>query len=67
MEEWVDKLVCFRFFVCVGEIRFFYFFFIGTSVFLLEKDFENDVWKVGFYEVGLVLNVLGRVCKGVLN
>ena len=37
------------------------------NVALPEKQPEHDVWKVGFYEAGLVSNALGRVCKGVSN
>lgn len=67
LEEWADKLVCFRSPVCAGETRSPHSFLIGTSAPLPEKDPENDVWKVGFYEAGLVSNAPGRVCKVVSN
>lgn len=66
-EERAEKLVCFRSPSCTGETCSTRSVLIGMNVALPEKQPEHDVWKVGFYEAGLVSDAPGRVCKGVSN
>lgn len=66
LEEWAEKLVCFRSggaggACCTPSVL------ISMNAPLLEKEPKRNVWKVGFYEAGLVSDAPGRVCRGVSN